>query len=178
LHNFSIPPKCNILSVGVYNEITFEQEFQHITDHRCKLFVYDMNEQSDRTTAILKKMNAGVRVAEISIETNEHKKQYTIDDLMKLEGITSFEILKLDIEGSELQVVPLLLQKHKPAQILIEVHGTPSETVYLLRDISRQGYWMYSYEINGAWHHLCEYSFIHETAFNQYGVTPMAKYLH
>uniref|UniRef100_A0A0N4VZF8 DUF1266 domain-containing protein n=2 Tax=Haemonchus TaxID=6288 RepID=A0A0N4VZF8_HAEPC len=47
----------------------------------------------------------------------------------------------------------------------------------LLRDIGSQGYWMYSYEINGAWHNLCEYSFIHESAFNQYGVTPLAKYL-
>ncbi|KAK6033321.1 hypothetical protein OSTOST_00458 [Ostertagia ostertagi] len=168
---------CNILSLGMYNEITFEQELQHITDQRCKVFAYDMNKQENRTLALLKRIKVGVRMAEVSAETNEFKKQYTVEDLMKFEGISNFEILKIDIEGSEFQVMPPLLRKYKPAQILIEIHGTPSETVWLLRDISSQGYWMYSYEINGAWHHLCEYSFIHESAFNQYGVTPIAKYL-
>ncbi|PIO69455.1 hypothetical protein TELCIR_08716, partial [Teladorsagia circumcincta] len=151
---FRIPVSCNILSLGMYNEITFEQELQHITDQRCNLFAYDMNKQEPRTLALLKRIKVGVRVAEVSAETNELKKQYTIEDLMKFEGISNFEILKIDIEGSEFQVIPPLLRKHKPAQILIEIHGTPSETVWLLREIASQGYWLYSYEINGAWHHL------------------------
>ncbi|KAJ1358304.1 hypothetical protein KIN20_016706 [Parelaphostrongylus tenuis] len=60
---------------------------------------------------------------------------------------------------------------------MIEIHGTPFETASLLRVISRRGYWLYSYEINGAWHNLCEFSFIHEKAFTRYGAIPMAKYL-
>uniref|UniRef100_A0A0K0D7P4 Methyltransferase n=1 Tax=Angiostrongylus cantonensis TaxID=6313 RepID=A0A0K0D7P4_ANGCA len=62
-------------------------------------------------------------------------------------------------------------------KIMIEIHGTPYETATLLRLISNHGYWLYSYEINGAWHSLCEFSFIHESAFTRYDATPMARYL-
>ncbi|KAE9413226.1 hypothetical protein Angca_001242, partial [Angiostrongylus cantonensis] len=58
-------------------------------------------------------------------------------------------------------------------KIMIEIHGTPYETATLLRLISNHGYWLYSYEINGAWHSLCEFSFIHESAFTRYDATPM-----
>lgn len=116
-------------------------------------------------------------MATIAAASDESRNEYTIDDLMNIEGITDFEILKIDIEGSEFQVIPPLLQRHKPAQVLIEIHGSPADTVSLLRKISSQGYWLYSYEINGAWHHLCEFSFIHKSAFKRYGVTPVARYL-
>ncbi|VDM63548.1 unnamed protein product, partial [Angiostrongylus costaricensis] len=58
-------------------------------------------------------------------------------------------------------------------QIMIEIHGTPFETASLLQFISHQGYWLLFHEINGAFHNLCEFSFIHEAAFSRYGATPM-----
>uniref|UniRef100_A0A183GNI0 Methyltranfer_dom domain-containing protein n=1 Tax=Heligmosomoides polygyrus TaxID=6339 RepID=A0A183GNI0_HELPZ len=116
---FRIPSRCNIISLGMYNEITFEQELQHITNKRCKLYAYDM-------------------VPAASDESRNDSIRF---------------------------------------QVLIEIHGSPADTVSLLRKISSQGYWLYSYEINGAWHHLCEFSFIHKSAFKRYGVTPVARYL-
>ncbi|KAE9414214.1 hypothetical protein Angca_000652, partial [Angiostrongylus cantonensis] len=174
---FRIPPQCSIISLGLYNEVTFEQELQYVINNRCNIYAYDMNEQLPKTIDILEKIRTKSRVATISSTTDEKKNMYTVEYLMKLEGISEFEILKVDIEGSEFDVIPPLLHRHKPAQIMIEIHGTPSETASLLRVISNQGYWLYSYEINGAWHNLCDFSFLHETAFTRYGAIPMAKYL-
>ncbi|KJH40671.1 hypothetical protein DICVIV_13370, partial [Dictyocaulus viviparus] len=147
---FRIPSQCNILSLGLYNEVTFEQELQHIIKNRCNIYAYDMNEQLPRTIEIFKEIRTKSKVAMISDFTDESKNVYTIEYLLNLEGITDFEILKVDIEGSELTVIPELLIKHRPAQIMIEIHGTPSEATSLLRTISNHGYWLYSYEINGA----------------------------
>ncbi|VDL70235.1 unnamed protein product [Nippostrongylus brasiliensis] len=137
---YSFPTNCNIISLGMNNQITFEEELQHMTGNRCRLFAYDM---------------AGK--VELSDITDQEKNQYTIEDLMKMEEISKLEILKVDL--------------------LIEIHGTPYETTTLLRDIATLGYWLYSYEINGAWPNLCEFSFIHENAFKRYHVTPLAQYL-
>ncbi|RCN46740.1 hypothetical protein ANCCAN_07182 [Ancylostoma caninum] len=174
---FRIPIGCTIFSLGLFNEVTFEMELQYILNNRCKIFAYDSNEQATATLDVLKTIRTKAMKATIGSETDTSRQSYTIEDLMNMESVNNIEIFKIDIEGSEFAVVPAFLKKHKPAQILIEIHGTPAEMVTLLNDISRQGYWLYSHEINGAWHNLCEFSFIHEKAFERYGATPMAKYL-
>jgi hypothetical protein len=56
-------------------------------------------------------------------------------------------------------------------QILIEMHGTPSECAKLLKLFAKAGFWMFSYELNGYFPNLSEFSFLHESCFSQYGVT-------
>ncbi|ETN69052.1 hypothetical protein NECAME_01162 [Necator americanus] len=160
---FRIPDGCAIISLGLFNEVTFEQELQYIINKRCKIFAYDSQQQAPHTLKLLESIRTKAMKATISAETDVSKQRYAIEDLMVMEGVRSIEILKIDIE--------VLFQ------IMIEIHGTPAEMVTLLTKISRQGYWLYSYEINGAWHNLCEFSFIHESAFERYGATPLAKFL-
>ncbi|WKY16199.1 hypothetical protein Q1695_001131 [Nippostrongylus brasiliensis] len=174
---YSFPTNCNIISLGMNNQITFEEELQHMTGNRCRLFAYDMIEQKRHTLSRLAAAGIKAGKVELSDITDQEKNQYTIEDLMKMEEISELEILKVDIEGSEFKIIIPFLRFHTPAQLLIEIHGTPYETTTLLRDIATLGYWLYSYEINGAWPNLCEFSFIHENAFERYHVTPLAQYL-
>lgn len=58
------------------------------------------NEQAPQTIANLRTIKAIARMATIAAASDESRNEYTIDDLMNIEGITDFEILKIDIEGS------------------------------------------------------------------------------
>ncbi|VDM77201.1 unnamed protein product [Strongylus vulgaris] len=132
------------------------------------------SKQTKKTEALLKKIRTKAMKATIAAETDTSANQYSLEDLMAMENVKHIEIFKIDIEDRYFHTsspLNLLLQ------ILIEVHGTPAEMITLINEISRRGYWLYSYEINGAWHNLCEFSFLHEDAFSRYGATPMAKYL-
>ncbi|KIH59351.1 hypothetical protein ANCDUO_10419 [Ancylostoma duodenale] len=97
-------------------------------------------------------------------------------DLMRLEGVSEIDVLKITTEGSGLMAYDFL-RHHKPVQILLEMRGTPLEAFKQLNYISRHGYWLYSYEVNGYLHNRAWYSFIHENAMQQYGVTKLAKIL-
>ncbi|EYC45728.1 hypothetical protein Y032_0418g1115 [Ancylostoma ceylanicum] len=173
---FRIPQRCTILSLGLLNEVTFERELQYITDYRCQIFAFDAEPQKRSTMRILEGIQAKVKHAQVKEDTDVSRNQYTLMDLMRLEGVSDVDVLKIGIEGSVL-VTSDFLRYHKPAQILIETRGTPLETFKQLNYISRHGYWLYSYEINGNSHSRACYSFVHQDAFRQYGVTKLAKIL-
>ncbi|EYB92163.1 hypothetical protein Y032_0197g1574 [Ancylostoma ceylanicum] len=174
---FWIPKDSFVFSLGLHDEISFEAELQRITNQCCYIIGFDRLKQKAQTQQMLSSIRAKSKKAWISNTTDEEKENYTIDYLMKLENITHIEVLKMDIEGSELDVLPGFLEEHHPAQIMVEVHHSSSMTARLLQCISRQGYWLFSHEINGAFHHVSEYSFIHESVFPRYGASPISRYL-
>jgi hypothetical protein len=70
----------------------------------------------------------------------------------------------------------MLTDAEKPVacQIFIEMHGgpaTPSHCAELLRQFSKGGFWMFSYDLNGYHPTAAGYSFLHESCFDRYGVT-------
>ncbi|KAE9412910.1 hypothetical protein Angca_001056, partial [Angiostrongylus cantonensis] len=95
---FRIPLQCKVVSLGLYNEVTFERELQYITNSRCIIYGYDMNEQSPETKEILGRIRTKTRKATISNTTDVTRNMYTLNYLMKLESISELEILKADIE--------------------------------------------------------------------------------
>ncbi|KAJ1358305.1 hypothetical protein KIN20_016707 [Parelaphostrongylus tenuis] len=70
-------------------------------------------------------------MATISNTTDESRSMYTIDYLMRLEGISEFELLKADIEGAEFDIIPSLLDLHKPAQLYNDQKAQRKETYQL-----------------------------------------------
>ncbi|RCN46770.1 hypothetical protein ANCCAN_07212 [Ancylostoma caninum] len=169
-----IPRSCTVFSVGLVNEVTFERELQYVTDYQCRIFAYDAGTQKRSTLKILEGIHGKLRQTSVKDETDVSRNQYTLMDLMKLEGVFKVDVLKIVIEGSGFMA---FLRHHKPVQILLEMHGTPLEALKQLNYISRHGYWLYSYEVNGYLHNRAWYSFIHEDAMQQYGVTKLAKIL-
>ncbi|VDN51951.1 unnamed protein product [Dracunculus medinensis] len=175
---FNIPQEnCFILSLGINNEISFEEEIQEISGKRCSLYAFDMNDQDEDIRERLKKANAIFQIAKISNFTNENFRTYTVHHLLKLYNLSALEILKIDIEGYEFQVIPSLILNGNICQILIEIHGTTSMGIELLGLFSRNGYNLFSYEVNPGFYLLAEFSLIHDSCLEKYDVKPLAKYL-
>ena len=120
--------------------------------------------------AELAKWNGSFRRAKISDFTNSTTNTYTIKDLMTENGDTAIEMLKMDVEEAEHTALPPLLNSTRICQIFIEVHGSAYQMVTLLKMISAAGFYLFSYEINGFYTTLCEFSFIHETCLARYNV--------
>uniref|UniRef100_A0A0N4VKN6 Methyltranfer_dom domain-containing protein n=1 Tax=Enterobius vermicularis TaxID=51028 RepID=A0A0N4VKN6_ENTVE len=81
------------------------------------------------------------------------------------------------ILGNKFDVIPAAVENTKICQILVEVHGSATDNVRLLQiEMSRNGYYLLSYEINGYSLNLCEYSLIHESCLDAYGAEVLAKY--
>ena len=85
-------------------------------------------------------------------------------------------VKKRGFAGTEFEILPALIERKKPiaCHILMEVHAEgPWQIVDLHRKLSKAGYYLYSYELNGykLYRNLCEFSFLHKSCFDQYGVT-------
>lgn len=75
--------------------------------------------------------------------------------------------------GSEYDVIPDLLRDSKFCQILIEIHGnrrSAGSEVEFVKLFSKHDYYLFSYEINGFFLPLCEFSFIHKDCMARYGI--------
>ena len=89
----------------------------------------------------------------------------------------------LFFSGSEYAIVPDLLRESIFCQILIEIHGEgrnsegnpwrrpARDVVELVRTFAKYEYYLFSYEINGFHLSLCEFSFIHKSCMQTYGVS-------
>ena len=161
---------CTVYSLGVHNEPSFEQGFSDFTNRKCLIRSFDKDNQYSTTLNKIKKSNGVFMKALISPQVNKSANSYNLASLMEVFNDKKIDILKIDIEGFEYQIIEELTTIPM-CQILIEVHGrTPTRTMDFLRNISESGYYLFSYEINGAHPTLSEYSFIHESCLKEYGV--------
>ncbi|CAJ0592608.1 unnamed protein product [Cylicocyclus nassatus] len=171
-----IPRDSIVLSFGLAQQVTFEAGLQEITRNCCSIFGYDIRGDR-RKVKFLYSQIPRTNLRKAYVGSFNWKDTYTVDTLLNLDNITAVEIMKMDIESNEYKVLPQFLIMCRPAQIMLEIHGISMQTAELLQRISLHGYWLISYEINGEYHDSCEYSFIHESAFDKYHVIPLAKYL-
>ena len=170
--------KCTVYSLGINNEPSFEEGFANFTNQKCLIRSFDKNNQNAKTLDRIKNSNGVFMKALISSKVDQSKGIYNFASLMEIYEDKKIDILKIDIEGFEYEIIDEL--KSTPmCQILIEVHGRqPKKTYEFLKSISEGGYYLFSYEINGAHPDLSEYSFIHENCLEDYGVnTIFGKYL-
>ncbi|CAI4225765.1 unnamed protein product [Auanema sp. JU1783] len=172
-----MPRNCSIFSLGLREDISFDRDLQEFNENSCELYGFDMIAQSDSTRLDYSKINGKLYKKTIAERTDTQANMFTIEDCMRENGVESMEMLKMDIEGAEYQVIVPFLQKHKPCQVFIELHGLAYDMLSLLHAIARQDYFLFFYEINGDSLKACEYSFIHSSCLKAYGLFPLSPYL-
>uniref|UniRef100_A0A914P0F9 Methyltransferase domain-containing protein n=1 Tax=Panagrolaimus davidi TaxID=227884 RepID=A0A914P0F9_9BILA len=171
-------PECVVYSLGIAEDPSFEESFQNFTQNKCLVRSFDKDLQSSKTMKRISAANGIFMKALIAGKTNKSKNHYTFKDIMNTFGDTRVDILKIDIEGAEFDIQDELISV-PICQILIEIHGKSAKhTLQLLQKFSINGFYLFSYEINGRYHQLSEYSFIHQDCFKDYGIkTIYGKYL-
>ncbi|CZS92019.1 hypothetical protein WAI453_000038 [Rhynchosporium graminicola] len=121
---------CILYSFGVQNESSFEQEMLQRTN--CEIWGYDFSVEAfgpaitDEYSSRTHFLKAG-----IGGSTDEEKTPpfYSIQDLMKKNGHTYIDILKIDVEYAEFEAMTSLLshtaslmQEFPIGQMLMEIH--------------------------------------------------------
>ncbi|CAB3409582.1 unnamed protein product [Caenorhabditis bovis] len=157
---------CTIISLGLSNQIMFDEEIQAITSYKCKIIGVDKDEQNSETQKTYKSINGKLVTMKISAEEG-------IESVLE-DGKTA-EMLKIDIEGAEFQALIPFLEKVRVCQIFIEIHGTPKMHLNLMQKIAKNGYRLFSIDENKYCPSCCEYSYIHEDCMDQYEVIPLAQ---
>ncbi|GMT22597.1 hypothetical protein PFISCL1PPCAC_13894, partial [Pristionchus fissidentatus] len=177
---WAMPRNGVVFSLGSNSDISFESDFQTITDNAANILTVDMNTASKSALDGLAKINA-VFVQAMIAEKTERKAtppHYTVQDLMKEINHDHIEILKMDIEGAEFTVLPQFLDTNSVCQIMVEIHNI-TQTPKLLRAVANAGFLLQKYELNAFWTGvgLCEYSFLHENCLDKYEAVKLASYL-
>ncbi|GMS96951.1 hypothetical protein PENTCL1PPCAC_19126, partial [Pristionchus entomophagus] len=177
---WAMPKGGLVFSLGSNSDISFERDFQEATGQAAKILTVDMTAASQSSLAGLSQIGATFVHAMISetTELSESPPHYTVQDLMKKMHHDHIEILKMDIEGAELTVLPQFLKSNSVCQILLEIHNI-AETPKVLRTVAKAGFLLQKYELSthGLKTGVCEYSFIHESCIKKYGATLLASYL-
>ncbi|CAA22065.2 Methyltransferase domain-containing protein [Caenorhabditis elegans] len=157
---------CTMMSLGLNDQIQFDEEIQSITDYRCNIIGADMARQNATTQEKYAKMKGQLFVGNVPDTLKLYRMM--IDSESK-----EVEILKIDIESSEHAALEPFLKNYFVCQILIEIHGLPAKQLEMLRKISRLGFRMFNFERNPSCTICCEYSFINEMCMSRYQVIPM-----
>ncbi|KAK5964167.1 hypothetical protein GCK32_006474 [Trichostrongylus colubriformis] len=124
---------CSIYSLGIREDISFEQDLQAFNNHACALYGYDKDPSKHETISAYERINGKVMTLRIASISRPDEDEYTLDDLAKKNGdnSTSIEILKMDIEGGEHSALIPFLRKYRVCQLLLEIHGDP-----IMHDVS------------------------------------------
>ncbi|CAJ0934761.1 unnamed protein product, partial [Mesorhabditis belari] len=176
-----LPDNCVFYSLGINNNIQFEESLHQLINKKWDLIGVDQFTQYEATKARYIQINGKLFVGKIGTKAEKESVgsnvTLTLEEVYKLNKHTKIDLLKMDIEGAEKTVLPELLNFVKPCQILVETHDNKVATRTLLAQISKQGYWLYSWEVNEGDLQACEYSFIHESCVEKFGVWRLARYL-
>uniref|UniRef100_A0A915DLQ3 Methyltransferase domain-containing protein n=1 Tax=Ditylenchus dipsaci TaxID=166011 RepID=A0A915DLQ3_9BILA len=174
-----VPEKaCKIYSLGLSNQVSFDLEIQKLTNYRCSLRSIDKGDISNETKSAISSANGIIIETMISSAAKEdNKTKRPLSSIMSSLGDKSIEILKIDIEGTELEIMDEILQIDI-CQILIEVHPPDVRSlINFLQKLSKSGYLLFESEPNPMYISLREYCFIHESCLKKYNVKLLGKYL-
>ncbi|CAI2352294.1 unnamed protein product [Caenorhabditis sp. 36 PRJEB53466] len=158
---------CTLMSLGLNNQVGFDQAIYKITGEKCKLIGADKDPQNMNTARAYSAMGGRLFSGKIPDEI-------TIPEMLVQAHRKQIEVLKIDIEGDERTGLEPLLKDTYVCQILIEIHGWPPEHLEMLQKIARYGFRLYNIEENYLCSRCCEYSFINELCMLQFGVVPLA----
>ncbi|CAL2043609.1 unnamed protein product [Caenorhabditis brenneri] len=157
---------CTILSLGLNNQIGFDEHIFNETGGHCTLLGADLNEQHQPTKDKYTKMNGQLFSGRIP-------DQLPISEMMKKSGKKSVELMKIDIEGGEFTGLEPFIKEYFVCQIFIEIHGTPAKHLQMLQTIAKYKFRIFNVDPNPLCPLCCEYSLINEKCMEQFGVTPL-----
>ncbi|KAF1756075.1 hypothetical protein GCK72_012528 [Caenorhabditis remanei] len=158
---------CTLLSLGLHNQIDYDLAIFKATGRHCKLLGADMNSQNAKTQKSYEEMGGEIFVGKIPANL-------TIPEMLEKTGRSEVELLKIDIEGGEVDGLEPLIRDYYVCQIFIELHGKkPIEHLTMLRMMSRYGFRLFNIEPNPYCKKCCEYSLINELCMVQFGAVPL-----
>ncbi|ULT93138.1 hypothetical protein L3Y34_002965 [Caenorhabditis briggsae] len=157
---------CTLISLGLNNQVTFDQHIWDVTGRHCKMLAADKDPQHSETQGYYEKMNGEIFVGMIPNEL-------TISSMMEKSGRRDVDILKMDIEKGEFGALEPFIKEYSVCQILIEIHGTPSEHLKMLKIMARYNFRIFNVDPNPYCIECSEYSLIHDSCMDQYGVVPL-----
>ncbi|KAF1756039.1 hypothetical protein GCK72_012492 [Caenorhabditis remanei] len=157
---------CTLLSLGLNNQIGYDQHIYEATGRQCKILGADLDPQNQQTKDSYAKMNGELFAGRIPNEI-------TIPQMLEKAGRKEVELLKIDIEGGEVIALEPLIKDYFVCQIFIEIHGMPSDQLRMLQIIAKYGFRIFNVDENLLCPMCCEYSMINELCMAQFGVVPL-----
>jgi hypothetical protein len=163
---------CLVYSLGSNNNFDFEKDLLDRLDDNCEVHVFDHTVQVWRTP----KSTQRIFTHSFALTSEEQAKAKgspfkSYQEIRRILGHEKryIDIFKIDIEGSEYEVLPEVLKDtaHPVGQILVEIHfsaaairsiGASDDLLYHFRNAS---YHMFHTEPNPYCARCFEYSFIH-----------------
>ncbi|KAI0697284.1 methyltransferase domain-containing protein [Cytidiella melzeri] len=126
---------CNVYSFGVNNDSSFEAAFLHRAPN-CQIWGYDFSVSSwgpqiQDNPVLLPSAHFFPYKASSRDLTHSRPPEYTIETLMRQNGHTFIDVLKIDIEGYEFEVLDAFLSPYAQpdgpvlpvGQLEIEIHA-------------------------------------------------------
>ncbi|CAO4372243.1 unnamed protein product [Caenorhabditis nigoni] len=157
---------CTLISLGLNNRVTFDQHIWNVTGGHCKILGADKDPQQLETQKYYERMNGELFVGMIPNEL-------TVSSMMEKSGRRDVDILKMDIEKGEFGALEPFIREYRVCQILIEIHGTPAEHFKMLKIMARYHFRIFNVDPNPYCIKCSEYSLIHDSCMDQYGVVPL-----
>ncbi|KAK5969068.1 hypothetical protein GCK32_005065 [Trichostrongylus colubriformis] len=171
------PKNCSIYSLGINNEISFDEDIQGFNNFTCRIFGYEKRSIDSSIATRYTKINGKVQQLEIASNTDPKRNRYTLGALVEHNNDTSVELLKMDLDGGERYFLIPFLERYKVCQVMVEVHGRPPVHVSLLSRIAKLNYALFSLDVHPRVPSACEYSFIHLDCMQAYGAYMLKRYL-
>ena len=150
-----------VYSFGVSDDSSFEAALLQRTNAEIWGYDYSVDSWAGEVTSLPTKQSsrAHFKKAAISHTTDESQRppRYSIQDLMKLNGHSYVDIVKMDIEGAEFDALTALVKSLKAqnvgevalpfGQLLIEIHFMPtSNDLNMPKDIKSWMQWFAALE--------------------------------
>lgn len=166
------PKDCVIYSFGVNGDTSFESDMYDVTKKRCKFYSFDVTPQNDE---LFKSFGGTFRKWNISDKTDNATMEWSIIDIAKHFSHQQIDFIKIDIEANEYKAMPPFLNStfisnNKVCQIFIEMHKYVGQWKSLQAQLEKSGFLMFYKEANMMCPSCYEYSYIHQSCLNRYGV--------
>eukprot|EP00802_Teleaulax_amphioxeia_P016224 Tamp_16338.p1 GENE.Tamp_16338~~Tamp_16338.p1 ORF type:complete len:304 (+),score=54.31 Tamp_16338:434-1345(+) len=137
-------PGMNPRAYGLAAQVTPEADFLFFEDCPGES-TRRIQEGQDQRARINPDASAGVQcVGELRV----------LSDVMREEGITSVQLLKIDVEGDELDVLMGLQDAdwRKVQQVAVEVHDIDFRLSRIQALLQRHGFWVHTQQQTTKWH--------------------------
>ncbi|KAF1756042.1 hypothetical protein GCK72_012495 [Caenorhabditis remanei] len=102
---------CTLLSLGLNNQIGYDQHIYEATGRQCKILGADLDPQNQQTKDSYAKMNGELFAGRIPNEI-------AIPQMLEKAGRKEVELLKIDIEGGEVIALEPLIKDYFVCQLL------------------------------------------------------------